>query len=165
MLAELDPKFSSQGGATVATESDKADDKAEQAPQGRTDIGATQQSQLVSARRGQGIFKANVRFNETHCRITGVTDPRFLIASHIKPWRLCTDQEKLDGCNGLLLSPHVDSLFDNGFISFTDEGQVFLREQLPTPVWEAWYLDQKQAKPFNDKQRQFLAWHRYHILK
>lgn len=165
LLDKLGPQFSSHGDALFETATDKADDEAEEALQGRTDIGATQKSQLVSARRGQGVFKANVRLNETGCRITGVTDPRFLIASHIKPWRLCTDQEKLDGCNGLLLSPHVDKLFDSGFISFTDDGEVLRSNELPLPVWEAWNLDQDERKPFNEKQRAFLAFHRSNILK
>ena len=43
--------------------------------QGRTDIGDVERSQLVKARRGQGIFRTNVRMNETRCRVTGVTDP------------------------------------------------------------------------------------------
>lgn len=145
---------------------EQADAEAESTLQGRTDIGPTQISQLVSARRGQGIFRANVRLNETECRITGVSDPRFLIASHIKPWRLSNDQEKLDGCNGLLLSPHVDRLFDKGFISFADDGSVLLSEQLPEPVWRAWFGDAPlPAKPFNERQRAYMAYHRSEILK
>ncbi|MEP3420103.1 MAG: HNH endonuclease [Erythrobacter sp.] len=165
LIAGLGPQFSSLGGALLQPENAKEDDAAEEALQGRTDIGATQKSQLVSARRGQGIFKANVRLNETGCRVTGVTDPRFLIASHIKPWRVCSDQEKLDGCNGLLLSPHVDKLFDNGFISFTDEGEILKSDKLPTSVWEAWKLDQPQAVPFSADQQLFLSYHRANILK
>jgi hypothetical protein len=50
------------------------------------------------------------------CRLTGVSDRRFLRASHIEPWRLCeTNHERLDGYNGLLLTP---TFFDKGYISF-----------------------------------------------
>jgi putative restriction endonuclease len=62
---------------------------------------------------------------ETACRLTGVTNPSLLIASHIKPWRLCeTAEERLDGMNGLLLTPDADHLFDRGFISFEEDGRV-----------------------------------------
>jgi predicted restriction endonuclease len=105
-------------------EDEIAESTAQNAIEGRTDIGDTQKQQLVQARRGQGIFKANVRLNESKCRFTGVTDPRLLIASHIKPWAISNDREKLDGCNGLLFSPHIDRLFDRGFISFKDDGTV-----------------------------------------
>src|SRR5680860_248799 len=95
--AELLSDFASQGESAPG----------EEALRGRTDIGATKKQQLIDARRGQGVFKANVRLNENKCRATGVADHRFLIASHVKPWSKCNDIEKLDGCNGLLLSPHV----------------------------------------------------------
>ena len=42
--------------------------------------------QLTKSRRGQGIFKANVRLIEDHCRITGVTNIEHLRASQVKLW-------------------------------------------------------------------------------
>ncbi len=77
------------------------DDEQEKCIIGRTDIGATTKEQLVKSRRGQGLFKANVRLNEKGCRVTSVSDPLHLRASHIKPWKDCDDSEKLNGCNGL----------------------------------------------------------------
>ncbi|MEI7785143.1 MAG: HNH endonuclease signature motif containing protein [Betaproteobacteria bacterium] len=74
----------------------------------------TVQQQLVNARIGQGLFRSRVELIEPYCRITGVTDRRFLRASHIKPWVDSDNRERLDGHNGLLLSPHVDHLFDKG---------------------------------------------------
>lgn len=140
---------------------DVADEHAQEAVQGRTDIAETQKQQLVLARRGQGVFKANVRLNETHCRLTGVSDPHYLIASHIKPWRDCTDLEKLDGCNGLLLSPHVDRLFDRGFISFEDDGTVLKSPHLPAEVWSSWGLEHvEKVGPFKTAQCVYLAVHR-----
>ncbi len=71
-----------------------------------------------------GDFRSNVRLNEKKCRITGVQDVRLLIASHIKPWADSSDKKNSDGCNGLLLSPHVDRLFDQGLISFQNDGTI-----------------------------------------
>lgn len=139
---------------------------AQQSLQGRTDIGETQKRQMISARRGQGVFKANVRLNEKACRITGVTDPRLLIASHIKPWSKSNDTEKLDGCNGLLLSPHVDRLFDRGLITFEDTGEIIHSPKLPTDVWQAWGLSEAESVgSFSDAQRAYLAYHRLHVFK
>lgn len=150
----------------VADVDEVADEQAQEAVQGRTDIGETQKQQLVLARRGQGVFKANVRLNETRCRLTGVSDPSYLIASHIKPWRDCTDPEKLDGCNGLLLSPHVDRLFDRGLISFADDGKVLKSTKLPPAVWSAWGLDHvENVGSFNFAQSAYLALHRAAIFK
>jgi len=85
---------------------------------------ATEKEQLVKARRGQGLFRQRVEAIEAQCRLTHTTDKRFLIASHMKPWCLSDNTEKLDGNNGLLLAPHVDCLFDKGWISFSDDGAI-----------------------------------------
>lgn len=145
---------------------DSEDDKEQEAIEGRTDIGETQKVQLVNARRGQGVFKANVRLNEHACRMTGITDPVLLTASHIKPWSESSDIEKLDGCNGLLLSPHVDRLFDRGLLSFTDDGAV-MRSSLITPeVWAVLGLASMQnVGAFNSKQCAYLAHHRANFKK
>lgn len=62
----------------------------------------------------------------------GVTEPRLLRASHIKPWAECaTDAERLDVYNGLLLSAHLDAAFDAHLISFADDGRIVISEALP----------------------------------
>lgn len=59
-------------------------------------------------------------------RITGVDNPVHLIASHCKPWRDTTNEERLNGENGLLLTPSIDHLFDRGFIGFEDNGKLII---------------------------------------
>lgn len=49
-----------------------------------------------------------------------------LIASHIKPWRVCNNNERIDTENGLLLSANMDRLFDSGLISFTADGKMLI---------------------------------------
>ena len=91
----------------------------------------TVRDSVIKARRGQGRFRANVEAIERSCRLTGITNPSLLIASHIKPWRLCdTAQERLDGMNGLLLTPDADLLFDRGFISFENDGEVMVSPRM-----------------------------------
>ena len=133
---------------------------------GRTDIGATTKSQLVKSRRGQGVFKANVQLNEKGCRVTGVTETKHLRASHIKPWSTSTDEEKLNGCNGLLLAPHADHLFDSGFVSFLSNGDLLISPQLDIAVLKAWGINQSMnVGLFNEKQAFFLDYHRRFIFK
>ncbi len=55
-----------------------------------------------------------------------VDRPEHLRASHIKPWRDSSNQERLDGENGFLLTPSIDHLFDRGFISFEDSGRLLI---------------------------------------
>jgi len=116
---------------------------------------------LVKARRGQGIFKANVRMVERSCRVTGVTNIKHLRASHIKPWAASSDHEKIDGYNGLLLSPHVDHLFDRGFISFEDSGDMLISKALSQSVLDKWSLDSgKNVGKFEQPHHDYLEYHR-----
>lgn len=165
ILRKMNIPFPDQHG-TSSDDAEDMDDAEQRAVLGRTDIGETQKQQLVMARRGQGIFKNNVRLNEARCRITGVSDLRFLIASHIKPWSKCTDDEKLDGCNGLLLSPHADRLFDRGYISFGDDGELLKSQQLSTDVLTSWGIDSVgNVGAFNDRQSVYLEVHRKTVFR
>lgn len=127
----------------------------------RLDIPATEVAQLIKARRGQGLYKSRVELVETGCRVTGVKKPQHLVASHIKPWRSSSDGEKLDGHNGLLLSPHIDHLFDRAYISFSDSGKLLVAAQLTPEVLEKWSIDRdRDVGKFSKEQSRYLEYHR-----
>ena len=128
--------------------------------------GPTFRQQIVSARRGQGVFRANVLLREEYCRVTGVTEPRYLRASHIKPWRDASDVERLDGENGLLLSPHIDHLFDQGYISFSSSQQLLIVPEVRDKLLDAWGIDAGvQVGEFSRDQNAYLDYHRANIFK
>jgi putative restriction endonuclease len=142
------------------------DNAAEETIRERTDIPATEKQQLVKARRGQGIYRTNLEKLEKSCRLTGITEMAHLRASHTKPWRDSTDAEKLDGANGLLLSPHIDHLFDRGYISFADNGQILVSPKLSATVAKQWGLQLGgNAGAFTPAQRTYLAYHREHVFQ
>ncbi|MEN1607042.1 HNH endonuclease signature motif containing protein, partial [Pseudomonas aeruginosa] len=64
------------------------------------------------------------------CAVTDCSVPELLRASHIKPWRAASPAERLDPFNGLLLTPNLDLAFDQGLISFDDQGQILIGEDL-----------------------------------
>lgn len=129
-------------------------------------IDETQKAQLIKARRGQGIYRKNVREVEQACRVTGTSDAKFLIASHIKPWAKSDNRERLDGNNGLMLAPHIDRLFDRGYISFDDDGGLILSNHLPEAVRLKWDVAQKIASvPFSKAQVRYLNYHRARLLR
>jgi putative restriction endonuclease len=131
-------------------------------------IQETQRTALVLARRGQGVFRQQVRTIERACRITGVERMEHLIASHIQPWRDSNNAQRLDGENGLLLTPTVDHLFDKGFISFEDSGMLIV-----SPVADGKSLNRMGINPkqrvavgaFSDGQRSYLEFHRENVLR
>ena len=127
----------------------------------------TEKQSLIQARRGQGIFRANVQRIESQCRITKVNRPEHLIASHCKPWRDSTNEERLDGENGLLLTPNADHLFDRGFIGFEDNGDVLISPVAHTDSLARMGLDTSRVfnvGSFSQGQRQYLDFHRENVL-
>ena len=74
------------------------------------------------------------------CPFTKISDERLLIASHIKPYQACINEgktnEALDFLNGLALSPTYDKLFDQGYITFSNDGKLICGTQLSSYSWE-----------------------------
>jgi predicted restriction endonuclease len=128
--------------------------------------GPTFREQIVRARRGQGVFRANVLLREDFCRVTHVDEPRHLKASHIKPWRDATDAERLDGSNGLLLSPHIDHLFDEGYITFSPSQELVIVPEVRDKLLDAWGIDAGvRVGEFSKEQNAYLDYHRTNVFK
>jgi len=99
---------------------------------------------LIKARIGQGQFREKLLSECPYCPITMLNDERILIASHIKPWVVSNDKEKIDPKNGLMLSPTYDRLFDRGFISFNDDKTMLVSPWLSP-------MNQKRLQIYNGK--------------
>ena len=142
-------------------------------------LDSTIKESLIQARRGQGKFRSNVEAIDPSCRMTGVSTSSLLIASHIKPWRLCqSSNERLDGMNGVMLTPDADLLFDRGFISFEDRGDVLVSSRIDRDdlrrlgfeqlVWEQFGFSEApvawHTRGFLVPQYKYLAYHRSEIF-
>jgi predicted restriction endonuclease len=131
----------------------------------RMEISETEKLQLVKSRRGQGLFKANVRLVESACRVTGVNQISMLRASHVKPWSVSDDQEKIDGFNGLLLAPHVDHLFDKGYITFESKGELVLSPNLNIEILDRWSIPKVlNVGSFSAEQAVYLNYHQEKVF-
>ncbi|MGE5524377.1 MAG: HNH endonuclease [Rhodospirillaceae bacterium] len=131
-------------------------------------LSETEKQQLILARRGQGEFRKNVQRVERFCRITKVDRPEHLRASHCKPWRDCkTSDERLNGENGLLLTPSIDHLFDRGFISFEDNGDLLVSpvaNDLSLSRMGVVTTEKVNVGAFSEGQRRFLDFHRNSVF-
>ncbi|PST98684.1 HNH endonuclease [Photobacterium gaetbulicola] len=131
-----------------------------------TSLTQTEKEQLVKSRRGQGKYRRNLEQIESRCRVTGLADKRFLVASHSKPWCDSSNTEKLDGYNGFLLSPHIDRLFDRGWISFADDGELLVAEPPVIDVLKSWAVSYPMnVGSFTDEQKFYLEHHRIEVFK
>ncbi len=127
----------------------------------------TEKQAIVLARRGQGLFRARVQRIESRCRITHVDRSEHLRASHCKPWRDASNQERLSGENGLLLTPSIDHLFDRGFISFRDDGRLLVSPVADTPSLSRMgvVVDRDvDVGAFTSGQARFLEFHRDQVF-
>ena len=91
--------------------------------------GETQQV-LTAQRIKQHFFRRAVLSGyRGRCCMSGVSEPRLLIASHIVPWSR-DKANRLNPSNGLCLSAIHDRAFDKGLITLTDDGFVVLSDEL-----------------------------------
>lgn len=131
-------------------------------------ISPTERTALVQARRGQGLFRDNVRSIERARRITRVERMEHLIASHIRPWRDSSNEQRFDGENGFLLTPTVDHPFDKGFISFEDTGQLIVSPVADPVSMRCMGIDRDQrisVGTFSHGQKSYLDYHRENVLR
>jgi hypothetical protein len=121
----------------------------------------TERDALIAARMGQGGFRDAVldRWGRS-CALTGCAFEPMLRASHIKPWRLSENPERLDPHNGLPLAAHVDALFDRGFITFEDDGTLRAAPELPEQALSMLGRARELRRELTPKERAFLAFHR-----
>jgi hypothetical protein len=123
--------------------------------------GPTDRNALIKQRVVQGRFRL-LLLQAWHgaCSVTGASDASMLIASHIKPWRICEDGERLDPCNGLLLSPNLDRAFDKGYISFADDGSVLIQPGRAESLRDFGIHTGIRLRKLDDRHRRYLAEHR-----
>ncbi len=95
--------------------------------------GETDREAIIKARLGQGRFRTDVLAVWGGCAVTGCAEHAVLRASHIKPWRLSDNRERLDPFNGLMLTANLDALFDAGLVSFSDIGGILLSSRIAGP--------------------------------
>ena len=117
-------------------------------------------------RSGQLQYKQALYAQYKKCPFTKIDDERLLIASHIKPWAVCNNNEKYDSENGIILSPLFDKLFDRGFISFDDNGDIIISNWLSKENKEridfGYNVDDLLL---TDNRKKYLAYHRDYVLK
>lgn len=121
----------------------------------------TTRKALIDARRGQGLFRSKLDdYWGQACAATNCKVREILRASHIKPWRLSSNAERLDPANGILLAANVDILFDRGLVSFDDDGRMLTSSRLSSAEKRLLGLPAGLRKKPDARQRSYLAHHR-----
>lgn len=128
----------------------------------------SRQKEIRNARYGQGIYRDKLLEECPFCPITKITDERLLIASHIKPWAVASNSERLDHKNGFILSPLYDKLFDRGFMTFTEDRKIVLSNWIsPANKKRLGVVDGQliQQLPLDDARQMYMEFHRASVFK
>ncbi len=125
-----------------------------------------------SYRIGQEKYRRAVIEHMPQCPFSKITDERLLIASHIKPYSICIKESKvdqaLDYLNGLALSPTYDRLFDQGYITFANNGELICGTQLSSYTWDKLNINpnaKNKMRIFPENREEYLEYHRKHVFQ
>jgi hypothetical protein len=128
----------------------------------------TEVERLVVQRVGQNMFRDDLLdYWQGRCALTGLSVPELLRASHIKPWADCeSDAERLDVFNGILLAPHIDTVFDRGFITVAPDGEVVVSSLLSPGDRAALGLDvPRRIAGLAEDHEKYMPWHRARVFR
>ncbi|WP_326981060.1 HNH endonuclease [Chryseobacterium sp. MYb264] len=124
-----------------------------------------------SYRIGQEKYRRAVIEYMPQCPFSKITDERLLIASHIKPYSVCikenNQEEALDYLNGLALSPTFDRLFDQGYITFLDSGELICGTQLSSYTWDKLNINptaKNKMRIYPENRERYLEYHRKNVF-
>ena len=126
-------------------------------------ISETDKISLVKCRIGQGTFRQKLIGYWGGCSATKFKDTNLLIASHIKPWKVSTNAERLDFFNGLLLTPNLDKAFDGGFVTFAEDGKIQISPQFLEP--EKLGIHFKQSVELATEHKIYMSFHRNNVFR
>lgn len=124
------------------------------------------------SRDGALKYRKDVINHMPQCPFTKITDERLLIASHIKPYSVCISEnnpkQAIDYLNGLALSPTYDKLFDQGYITFTDNGELICGTQLTPFTWEKLNINpnaKNKMRIYPEEREAYLKYHRDNVFQ
>ncbi len=120
---------------------------------------------VVKVRVNQGVFRNKLLQYFKGCCLCGASNKNLLIANHIKPWAVCKPKEKLDINNGFLMCLNHDSLFDNGWITFDDKGNIIIADRLSKNDRIAFNVKDNMHISLTDKNKKYLQYHREKVFE
>nr|WP_299420532.1 HNH endonuclease [uncultured Emticicia sp.] len=128
---------------------------------------------IIKQRVNQNFFRSTILSSyNIKCCITGLSISDFLVASHIKPWKI-DELNRLNPHNGLCLNSIHDKAFDKGFITVTPDYKIkvskyFDNFKKDTIVPDFFLKFDNQSIILPDRflpSKEFLDWHYTNLFK
>ena len=128
----------------------------------------TERDALVKRRYGQSKFRNSLLdYWGNACSVTNFSNESLLRASHIKPWAISNSVERLNMFNGLLLIPNLDAMFNDGFITFEDDGKIRISHEISSDDLKILGVDHFMSirkDKIRAGHKTFLSYHRTNIF-
>jgi len=127
-------------------------------------VNETEATYNTKIRIGQNQLRQQL-LERGKCQLCNINKKDLLIASHVKPWHDANNSERLDINNTLLLCSLHDSLFDKGYISFDDFGNIILCKELKNEDLLDLKLDSNIKVNINEENKKYIEWHRKNVFR
>jgi putative restriction endonuclease len=128
-------------------------------------LSVTEKEAIIKSRIGQGKFRKNAFELWKSCAVTGFAKRNVLVASHIKPWRVSNNEERITPHNSLVLLPTLDKLFDKGYISFETSGQIQLANTInQSDLLKAGITKELKLREVPSTIKPFLEYHQEYVF-
>ncbi|WP_431028893.1 HNH endonuclease [Lysinibacillus sp. LZ02] len=129
-------------------------------------LAETEAEAKVKIRKGQQRFKRGLSpLWNNQCALCGIDLPALLIASHSKPWKDSTDEERLDIYNGLLLCCNHDALYDQGYIAFDGTGKIHISNEINEEDYEKYGIHPKMRVNRRQENKPYFKWHKRNVFR
>ncbi|MCK2020514.1 HNH endonuclease [Peribacillus frigoritolerans] len=130
-----------------------------------TFIAETESEAKMKIRSGQQKFRKSLMpLWNNECPLCGIVMEVLLRASHAKPWKDSSDQERLDPYNGVLLCCNHDALYDKGLISFDGQGRLHISKQIPKEEYVLYGLEKNVKIPVHPENKLYFKWHKKNVF-
>lgn len=129
---------------------------------------------VVKRRTQQAKYRSDLlKLWDGKCAVTEIDFDGLLVSSHIKRFADSDENEAYNPANGLLLCTHVDKLFDQGYISFDENGEMLVSSELDTSLLKKLGIQTNSSIKFKNLKNkklkkeilQFLVFHRENTFK
>ena len=129
-------------------------------------ITETESEAKTKIRIGQQKFrKEQFPLWNGRCALCGIDLPQLVQASHSKPWKDSTNDERLDPYNGVLLCCNHKALYNHGFITFDGQGRLHISPIINEEDYVKYKLDPMTKIELHSKNRDYFKWHKKHIYQ
>lgn len=120
----------------------------------------------MKIRKGQQKFKRGMSpLWEHQCALCGISLPELLRATYSKPWKDCTDEERLDVYNGLLLCCNHEILYKQGYIAFDGTGKIHISDEIDNYEYGKYGIHPKMRVHRREENKPYFKWHKRNVFR